>query len=142
MISEPSEHSYGKADATYQAAGQELGIRKLVDCFYDIMEENTDYRTIRSWHPRNSEISRDKLARFLCGWMGGPARYRERYGSINIPAAHKHLAVTEAERDQWLACMKEALNKQDYAESLKDYLLIQLAVPAEGIRRACSAAAE
>lgn len=131
-------HAYGKGDATFQAADQEAGIRQLVDCFYDIMEANADYATLRSWHPRNSEISRDKLARFLCQWMGGPVRYNERYGPINIPKAHAHLKVTEAERDQWLACMKEALVQQDYPESLVDYLLEQLALPAEAIRRICS----
>lgn len=136
MINE--QHSYGRADNTYQAAGQEAGIRKLVDCFYDIMGENPGYSTIRSWHPRNSEISRDKLARFLCGWMGGPARYQERYGSIDIPRAHAHLQVKEAERDQWLACMQEALALQDYPESLTAYLLRELSVPAEAIRRVCS----
>lgn len=136
MIREPTP--YGKGDATYQAAGQESGIRQLVDCFYDTMEANANYATIRSWHPRNSEISRDKLARFLCGWMGGPARYNERYGPINIPEAHAHLNVTAAERDQWLACMKEALEKQDYPQSLVSYLLAQLALPAEAIRRICS----
>lgn len=139
MINEPANNAYGTGDATYQAAGQETGIRKLVDCFYDIMEKNSDYKTIRSWHPRNSEISRDKLARFLCGWMGGPSRYRERYGPISIPKAHMHLKVTESEKDQWLSCMREALNRQDYPKSLIDYLHAQLSVPAEAVRLACSA---
>ncbi|GJM13278.1 MAG: hypothetical protein DHS20C12_16810 [Pseudohongiella sp.] len=137
MIHEPN--SFGTLDATFQAAGQEDGIRRLVDCFYDIMEENPDYQRIRSWHPRNSEISRDKLARFLCGWMGGPGRYQERYGPISIPQAHRHLQVTESEKDQWLSCMREALNRQDYPEPLIEYLYAQLSLPAEAIRRACSA---
>ncbi len=137
MISEPT--LYGNGDATDQAAGRETGIRRLVGRFYDIMEENADYATLRSWHPRNSEISRDKLARFLCGWMGGPARYNEKYGSINIPEAHAHLSVTEVERDQWLCCMRDALKEQDYPEPLVSYLLTQLAMPAESIRRICSA---
>lgn len=129
---------YGRGDATYRAAGEESGIRQLVDRFYDIMDANPDYATIRGWHPRNSEISRDKLARFLCGWMGGPSRYQERYGTINIPEAHAHLGVTEAERDQWLSCMEEALRAQHYPEALIDYLLTQFALPAEAIRRICS----
>lgn len=140
MTSKQTNNPYGFADATYQAAGQQTGIRKLVDCFYDIMEANSDYKTIRSWHPRNSDISRDKLARFLCGWMGGPALYMERYGSINIPKAHQHLQVTESERDQWLSCMKEALNRQDYPAPLIKYLHAQLSVPAEAIRLACTSA--
>ncbi|MGB1580523.1 MAG: globin, partial [Nevskiales bacterium] len=74
--------------------------------------------------------SRDKLARFLCGWMGGPRRYAEKYGPINIPGAHSHLGIGPAERDQWLHCMEEALAMQDYPDSLKQYLAEQLAVPA------------
>ena len=86
-------------------------------------------------HPADLTVSRDKLARFLCGWMGGPRRYREKYGPITIPGAHAHLGVTAKERDQWLACMAKALAARDYPDSLVDYLLTQLAVPAERIRQ-------
>lgn len=129
-----SHENYGDGDATFRAAGGQTGIRQLVDDFYDIMESNADYQTIHDWHPSDNEMSRDKLARFLCGWMGGPRLYREKYGSINIPGAHQHLGVTEAERDQWLNCMTEALAKQPYPDSLKQYLRRELAVPAERIR--------
>ncbi len=52
----------------------------------------------------------DKLSVFLIGWMGGPQRYRERFGRIVIPAAHERFAIGPAERDQWLACMQRALD--------------------------------
>ena len=126
---------YGSADATFQAAGGEAGIRLLVDVFYDIMEADPRFSDIRSMHPADLEVSRDKLARFLCGWTGGPRRYREKYGAITIPGAHAHLGVTAKERDQWLACMAAALAAQDYPQSLVQYLLEQLAVPAERIRQ-------
>ena len=103
---------FGIGDATFQAAGGEAGIRALVDTFYDIMSSDLQYRTIRSWHPDDNHVSRDKLARFLCGWMGGPRRYNEKYGSISIPHVHAHLDVTERERDDWLGCMAKALAKQ------------------------------
>lgn len=134
--------SYGDGDATFQAAGGELGIRRLVDDFYDIMGSDPAYATIFHWHPDDVELSRDKLARFLCGWMGGPKRYSEKYGPIAIPLAHRHLNVTDAERDQWLSCMARALDRQDYPEELKSYLRVQLAVPAERIRRVAQAARE
>ena len=128
---------YGQGDATYCAAGQEAGIRKLVDCFYDIMSTQAAYHRIHSWHP-DVDIARDKLARFLCAWMGGPRRYQEKYGPINIPKAHSHLPITLVERDMWLNCMFEALAQQPYSESLKKYLIEQLTVPAEHIRIACA----
>lgn len=125
---------YGQGDASYQAAGQQAGIRKLVDDFYDVMEQHRDAKTIRDMHPQDLEESRDKLALFLCGWLGGPRLFREKYGSIGIPRAHAHLPIGEAERDAWLMCMEEALKNQSYDEDFKRYLLIQLAVPAERCR--------
>jgi hemoglobin len=132
---------YGDGDATFQAAGGEAGIRQLVEDFYQVMGSNLDYARIFNWHPDDIELSIDKLARFLCGWMGGPRRYSEKYGPINIPGAHRHLGVTEVERDQWLNCMAEALEMQDYPAALKVYLREQLAVPAERIRIASQKAA-
>ena len=128
---------YGNGDVTYQAAGGRIGIRKLVDCFFDHMETDSKYRIIFDWHPEDKEVSRDKLALFLCGWMGGPRPFVEKYGSISIPNVHKHLKVTALERDLWLDCMSLALERQDYPASLIDYLRQQLFIPAERIRQAC-----
>jgi len=129
---------YGRGDTTYQAMGGHEGIRDLVDTFYDTMEGNPEFRVIWSWHTEDRETMRDKLALFLTMWSGGPRDYIEKYGTINIPKAHTHLKVTETERNHWLKCMQSALNKKSYPESLNDYLMIQLAKPAESIRLACS----
>lgn len=125
---------YGDGDASFQAAGGQAGIRKLVDDFYDVMDQHTDADRIRKMHPRDLEESRDKLALFLCGWLGGPRLFREKYGPISIPQAHSHLRIDAADRDSWLMCMEEALKRQPYAEDFKQYMLIQLAVPAERCR--------
>lgn len=127
---------YGHLDTSYQCAGGETGIRQLVDAFYEVMSSNSAYQRIYQWHPDIPQ-ARDKLARFLCGWLGGPKRYQEKYGSISIPRSHAHLAVSEIERDQWLACMAEALEHQEYPESFKTYLMEQLSKPAELIRKTC-----
>ena len=134
------QKAYGERDSTYQAAGGQTGIRKLVDCFFDIMGSDPRYQTIYDWHPVDREESRDKLALFLCGWMGGPRPFVEKYGSISIPAVHQHLQVTELERDLWLECMGRALHQQEYPRALTEYLLRQLFIPAERIRQACMGA--
>jgi hemoglobin len=128
---------YGNGDATYQAAGQQIGIRKLVDCFFDTMASDPKYATFYDWHPEDKEMARDKLALFLCGWMGGPKPFIEKYGSIRIPEVHKHLDITVLERDLWLDCMARALAEQDYPPALVEYLLQQLYIPAERVRQAC-----
>ncbi len=137
---------YGTGDATYNAAGGEDGIRRLVNCFYDEMRDNPDYQRIWGWHPEDKTtdngskaLSRDKLACFLCGWMGGPKRYHEKYGGINIPHAHKHLSITDVERDMWLSCMSFALSQQGYPEAFQKYLLEQLSRPAQMITNTCAA---
>jgi len=131
--------SFGQADATYKAAGEEAGIRRLVDTFYGIMSTDPDFATIWSWHTETLETAADKLSRFLCGWMGGPRLYQEAYGAISIPRSHLHLNVTETERDQWLECMRRALAQQGYTDQLVQYLLVELAKPAEMIRRTTQA---
>ena len=124
---------YGHEDASFKAAGGVEGIQKLVKDFYRIMDESSADTIIRKMHPDNLEVSVDKLARFLCGWLGGPRLYNERYGSISIPAVHAHLAIGEHERDSWLRCMQQAISLQPSAPAFADYLLLQLRVPAERI---------
>lgn len=127
--------AYGTKDASYQAAGGQPGIRRLVDAFYDEMDSADYAATIRGMHPQDLTMSRDKLSLFLCGWLGGPRLYAEKYGGISIPSAHAHLDIGLAERDAWLACMQVALDKQDYEPDFKIYLLEQLSVPAERVRK-------
>ncbi len=125
---------YGQNDSSYQAAGEFAGLIKLVDDFYDFMESLPQAKKIRAMHPSDLTESRDKLARFLSAWTGGPKLYREKYGAISIPAAHSHLDIGSEERDAWLLCMEKALAKQPFEQDFKEYLLKQLAVPAERCR--------
>ena len=126
---------YGVADASFQAAGREDGIRKLVHEFFNRMGNDPRFAVIYEMHPDDKEESRDKLARFLCGWLGGPKLYHEKYGSISIPRVHEHLAIATPERDQWLTCMAETVAEQSFDMAFKKYLMEQLFVPAEGVRR-------
>lgn len=130
---------FGSGDASFRAAGGADGIRSLVQDFYEIMDALPEARRIRQMHPKDLDRSADKLARFLCGWLGGPKRYQEKYGSISIPGVHRHLPIGAEERDAWLACMAGAIERQPFADDFKKYLLEQLGVPAERIRLACAA---
>ena len=124
---------YGTQDASYKAAGGIEGIRQLVDDFYRIMDSWEPARTIRQMHKDDLSESRDKLACFLSGWLGGPKLFQERYGQISIPMFHTRWPIGEAERDAWLGCMAQAIELQPYAPQFKEYLLRQLRVPAERI---------
>ncbi len=100
------EKKFGIQDASFRAAGGEEGIRKLVDRFYEEMDSLAEAKHIREMHQADLEEVKDKLSRFLCGWLGGPRRYQEKYGPISIPTAHAPFAIGSAERDAWLLCMR------------------------------------
>ena len=125
---------YGTKDSSYQAAGQFEGLIKLVDAFYTFMDELPEAKVVRTMHSPDLTESRDKLARFLSAWTGGPRLYKEKYGAISIPSAHSHLDIGSSERDAWLLCMEKALALQPYEQDFREYLLKQLAVPAERCR--------
>lgn len=125
---------YGKGDASFQAAGGEQGVFRLVNEFYRQMTILPEARGIRAMHSEDLSSSIDKLACFLCGWLGGPKLYREKYGEIRIPVAHRHLDIGPAERDAWLLCMEKAIERQPFPADFKSYLLRELFVPAERSR--------
>lgn len=126
---------YGVGDSTLRALGGEAAVVTLVERFYAAMSRLPEAQRIRAMHPDDLTLSQEKLATFLIGWMGGPRRYRERFGPISIPAAHRHLDIGPEERDAWLVCMATALEEQGIDDELKAYLLAQLRHPAEMCRR-------
>ncbi len=129
---------FGQLDASFKAAGGVEGIEKLVRDFYALMDRLPEAERIRAMHADDLELSIDKLSRFLCGWLGGPRRYQEKYGSISIPGVHSHLRIGEAEKQAWLLCMKQAIGKQNYSPEFSEYLLTQLSVPAERVKQVCT----
>jgi hemoglobin len=128
--------TYGTDDASYQAAGGIDGLRRLVDDFYRLMDELPDAVGLRRMHPQDLSASRDKLACFLSGWLGGPRLYSERYGSIAIPSFHAQWPIDESHGAQWLDCMARAIALQPWPVDFAEYLLRQLRVPAERIVQA------
>ncbi len=126
---------YGVLDASFQAAGGEDGIRKLVNEFYQQMETQKRGKEIRAMHKSELVMIKDKLSLFLMAWLGGPRKYADKYGGISIPMVHRHLDIKDEQKNAWLFCMQKALDYQDYEEEFKTYLLEQLGVPAERIRQ-------
>ena len=125
---------FGTEDTSFVAAGGEQGLIALVDAFYEAMHTLPEAAVIRAMHPKDLTASRDKLARFLSGWLNGPNTYRPKYGRISIPSAHRHLDIGEEEMEAWLTCMRVALDKQPYTDDFKNYMLTQLRVPASRCR--------
>ena len=126
--------SEAAAASVFDALGAEPGVRALVDRFYDLMELEPAYAGIRRLHPASLDGSRDKLHWFLCGWLGGPQHYVERFGHPRLRARHLPYAIGSAERDQWLACMRQALAERGIDAALAAQLQQAFAGTADWMR--------
>ena len=89
--------------------GGEDAVRALVDRFYDLMDIEPSYQALRDAHGSTLQDARDKLFWFLCGWLGGPEHYTERFGHPRLRMRHMPFSIGVLERDQWLACMDQAM---------------------------------
>ena len=95
----------------FERLGGEAGVRALVDRFYDLMDLEPGYARLRALHPSTLEGSRDKLFWYLCGWLGGPNHYIDRFGHPMLRARHLPFKIGLSERDQWMACMVQAMGE-------------------------------
>ena len=133
MMSSQQSRQFGDGDASFQAAGGIEGIERLVEDFYRIMDDIEEAAVIRAMHAKDLTVVKDKLARFLCAWLGGPKRYAEKYGPISIPKVHARWPIGDDDSRAWLLCMERAIALQPYSPEFADYLLTQLRVPASRI---------
>ena len=97
-------------------------MRKLVDRFYDLMDEDPDYFGIRKLHAASLDGSRAKLFMFLSGWLGGPPLYVNEFGHPRLRARHLPFVIATPERDQWLACMNRAMEDTGVEPRLRQAL--------------------
>ena len=116
-----SEEDSGQASA-YEWVGGEAAVRTLVDRFYDLMDLEPRYAALRAVHGTDLDQARQKLHWFLCGWLGGPAHYTERFGHPRLRMRHMPFAIGIRERDQWLACMHQAMQESHLDPALVERL--------------------
>ena len=91
--------------------GSEAAVRRLVDRFYDLMDSAPEARELRAMHAGDLAPMRNQLTWFLTGWLGGPALYaRHNRGSVCITEAHRPFPIDAAARDQWMWCMRRAMD--------------------------------
>jgi hemoglobin len=106
----------------FDLIGGEATLRILVDRFYDLMDLEPAFKELRAAHGTALDDARDKLFWFLCGWMGGPQHYVERFGHPRLRARHMPFKIGILERDQWLACMDQAMGDVAVNEGLRPRL--------------------
>lgn len=123
-----------QAPSAFDLLGGEDAVRALVDRFYDLMDLEPQFAGLRALHSQNLDGSRDKLHWFLCGWLGGPNHYIERFGHPMLRARHLPYAIGNSERDQWMACMLLAMEDRAVPEPLAGRLAQALHGTADWMR--------
>jgi len=112
---------FGPESTPFEAIGGEEAVRSLVDAFYDHMDSDPKAKTIRAMH-EDLSVSRNKLFWFLCGWLGGPSLYVERFGHPRLRQRHAAFAIDDAARDAWMTCMRSAMDDRGIGGSLRAFL--------------------
>ena len=108
----------------YERIGGFKGIDLIVDDFYHIMATDPLARDCFLTHEgRDIKESGEKLKAFLLGWTGGPQLYLEKYGHPRLRMRHFPFKIGPREGEQWLYCMKKALEKSSIEASAEMELM-------------------
>lgn len=106
----------------YQRLGGAFGVRVLTRRFYALMDELPEAHGVRKIHPEELAGSEDSLFKFLSGWFGGPPLYIAERGHPRLRMRHAPYAIGEAEREQWMLCMRMAIDEQVEDAALRETL--------------------
>lgn len=102
--------------------GGEPAVQALVERFYDLMDLEPQYAAVRATHGSTLDDARQKLFWFLCGWLGGPDHYIERFGHPRLRMRHLPFAIGIRERDEWVLCMDQAMRETGVDDALRQRL--------------------
>ena len=103
----------------FEWIGGEPKVQALVDRFYDLMDIEPSFAELRAAHGSTLADARQKLSWFLCGWLGGPDHYQERFGHPRLKMRHMPFKIGIQERDQWVACMDKAMGETEVPTDLR-----------------------
>ena len=107
------------AATPFEWIGGEERVKALTERFYDLMDLEPGYAALRASHGATLYNARQRLFMFLCGWLGGPQYYTEQFGHPRLRARHMPFKIGILERDQWLACMDQAMGETGVDEALR-----------------------
>jgi len=98
----------GPVKSLYDHAGGEDALHRLEELFYSKVLADPVLKTVfRERRPHHVE----HLTWFTAESFGGPARFTRELGFQHVIDAHRHLRITDEQRDRFVALYLEALDE-------------------------------
>ena len=72
--------------------------------------------------PKNTSKTREKFFMFLSGWLGGPPLYEMKWGHPQLRMRHSPFSIGEYEAQEWMRCMRIAMEDVGIAGQLRSFL--------------------
>lgn len=110
----------GEKMVPYQLIGGAPVVKQIVERFYDLMDQEPAAAGIRAMHAEDLGPMRERLFEFLSAWLGGPTTYFQRPDAKCIGHAHEPFAIGESERDQWMLCMRKAMDEAELDNDVRE----------------------
>ncbi len=107
----------------YELIGGEASVLNLVSRFYFYMDTLPEAKEVRKIHAKNLFVAKDKLFKFLSGWLGGPDLFIQEFGHPMLRRRHFPFVIGQTEKDQWMICMNKAMNEIPMNSDLEKSLL-------------------
>ena len=98
----------------------EANIERMLEDFY--LELDRGSPELRALFPADMVAASSRSAAFFVGLLGGPPRYHERHGNPMMRARHLPFAIGIQERNQWVACMDQAMGEVGVDPQLRERL--------------------
>lgn len=132
MIQSKSTDARAVRQSLYSQIGGEAVVKQLVETFYDLIEQHPEGQAVNVLHLRGHGVAHSRVEQFnfLCGFLGGPNLYAEKYGHSNVRLMHEHVEINAQAKDAWLVCMGMAIDQIGLEPALKEQLMANFTVVA------------
>ena len=104
----------------YERVGGQKTFNDLVSHFYALVAVNP---VLRPMYPDSDlKAAAQRLEMFLVQYWGGPTTYSEQRGHPRLRMRHAPFHIATKERDEWLNCMRQAVDGLEINAELKTEL--------------------
>jgi len=120
----------------YDRIAGEPGVRRVVEIFYDIVEQHPEGRELNILHLCGHGVAHSRIeqSNFLSGFLGGPNLYAQKHGHSSVREVHEHVEINARVRDAWLTCISMALDRAAAIGDTKEAIMAHFRVVTHSLK--------